>query len=81
MLSCLELLQPEDTVPTSVLCGAGQEKTLGSPAGPTVHTAVPLILPLYTFQVFLLLSLINTVLLQCTHFECTLILHVHCKCN
>lgn len=54
MLSCAELLQPEDRVPTSVLCGPRQEKSLGSPAGPTVHTAVPLVLPMYTSEVFLL---------------------------
>lgn len=32
-------------------------------------------------EVFRLLSLITTVLLQCTHFENTLMSHLYCKCN
>lgn len=69
MLSCAGLLQLE--VPTSVLCGPAEEKTsLRSPEGPTMYTAVhvPIFTP-YTCLVFLLLSLINKVPLQCTPFD------------
>lgn len=43
MLSCADLLQPEDTAPASVFCGPRQDKSLGPAAGPTHHTDVPTI--------------------------------------
>lgn len=73
-LSCAELLQPEDTVPTSVLCGPRLEKSLEPAAGPTMHTPVPLLLPLYTSKGFLLLSLITQCFWSVRPLKCTVIL-------
>lgn len=58
MLSCDKLLQPEDRVPTSVLCRPRYESSLGYPAD-SVHSYAPSAAPpththTHTFEVFVL---------------------------
>lgn len=58
-------------------CVGPGERSVGSPAGLTIHTAVPIILPLHTVRCFCCSHKNNTELLHCMPCE----MHTHIRCS